>query len=47
MKYLLSKGAKPEQMKALGFGQTKWITSNTTDEGRAENRRVEFKVLGM
>jgi len=47
MKYLLSKGAKPEQMKAIGFGQTKWIASNLTEEGRAENRRVEFKVLGM
>jgi len=47
MKYLVSKGAKPEQLKALGFGQTKWIASNITPEGRAENRRVEFKVLGM
>jgi outer membrane protein OmpA-like peptidoglycan-associated protein len=47
MKYLISKGAKPEQLKALGFGQTKWIASNITPEGRAENRRVEFKVLGM
>ncbi len=47
MKYLVSKGAKPEQLKAIGFGQTKWIASNLTPEGRAENRRVEFKVLGM
>jgi len=45
--YLLSKGAKPAQMKALGFGQTKPIATNTTPEGKAENRRVEFKVLGM
>ena len=47
MTYLVSKGAKPAQMKALGFGQTKPIATNTTPEGKAENRRVEFKVLGM
>jgi outer membrane protein OmpA-like peptidoglycan-associated protein len=45
--YLLSKGGKSSQMKALGFGQTKPIATNTTPEGKAENRRVEFKVLGM
>jgi outer membrane protein OmpA-like peptidoglycan-associated protein len=43
----VSNGAKPEQLKAIGFGQTKWIASNITPEGRAEIRRVEFKVLGM
>ncbi|MEI8086599.1 MAG: carboxypeptidase regulatory-like domain-containing protein, partial [Paludibacter sp.] len=45
--YLTSKGAKPQQMKSLGFGQTKPIATNATPEGKAENRRVEFKVLGM
>ena len=47
MTYLLSKGAKPEQMKAFGFGQTKPITTNRTVVGKAENRRVEFKVVDM
>ena len=47
MTYLLSKGAKPEQMKAFGFGQTKPITTTKTVVGKAENRRVEFKVVDM
>ncbi|MEI6755225.1 MAG: carboxypeptidase regulatory-like domain-containing protein [Paludibacter sp.] len=47
MNYLISKGAKPAQMKAFGFGQTKPITTNKTVAGKAENRRVEFKVVDM
>jgi outer membrane protein OmpA-like peptidoglycan-associated protein len=47
MNYLISKGAKPEQMKAFGFGQTKWIATNKTVAGKAENRRVEFKVVSL
>ena len=47
MNYLVSKGAKPEQMKAFGFGQTKWIATNKTVAGKAENRRVEFRVVDL
>ena len=45
MDYLLSKGALPSQMRSFGYGQTKPITTNSTVEGKAENRRVEFKVI--
>ena len=45
-KYLISKGISPERLKAHGYGETKPITDNTTEEGRAKNRRTEFKVLG-
>lgn len=43
--YLLSKGVKTNQLKAVGYGQTKPIASNDTEEGRLQNRRVMFTVL--
>jgi len=43
--YLISQGIEPLRLKAQGFGETKPIDSNDTDDGRANNRRVEFTVL--
>jgi len=45
MRYLVRKGAKPEQMKAFGFGETRPLVSNKTAIGKAKNRRIEFKVV--
>jgi outer membrane protein OmpA-like peptidoglycan-associated protein len=42
--YLVSKGLVASSLTAQGFGKTKPIASNSTAEGRAENRRVEFEV---
>jgi OOP family OmpA-OmpF porin len=42
--YLAGKGIADGRMGAVGFGSEKPIASNETDEGRATNRRVEFKV---
>jgi outer membrane protein OmpA-like peptidoglycan-associated protein len=36
---------KREQFTAQGYGETRAIASNTTSEGMARNRRVEFVVL--
>lgn len=43
--YLVSKGVKPEQITAKGYGKTKPIADNKTAAGRAQNRRIEIKIL--
>jgi OOP family OmpA-OmpF porin len=43
--YLLSKGVEAKRLTTKAFGETKPIASNKTEEGRAKNRRVDFKVL--
>lgn len=42
--YLLSKGVAAERLSHDGFGESNFIGDNDTTEGRAENRRVEFKI---
>ncbi len=43
--YLISQGIDAARLQAHGYGETKPIDSNDTDEGRANNRRVEFTIL--
>jgi OOP family OmpA-OmpF porin len=43
--YLISQGIDSSRLTAHGYGEGKPIDSNDTDEGRANNRRVEFTVL--
>jgi OmpA-OmpF porin, OOP family len=40
--YLVSKGAKTEDLTTAGYGPDKPIANNATAEGRAQNRRIEF-----
>lgn len=42
MAYLASKGIAAARMTAIGYGDTRPIGDNATDEGRAMNRRVVF-----
>ena len=43
--YLISKGITQNQLEVKAFGQTQPITTNATEEGRAQNRRVQFVIL--
>jgi len=45
-KALINLGSEEERLKAVGYGETKPLVSNDTQENRRKNRRVEFKVLG-
>lgn len=42
--YLVNGGVKSERISPVGYGQTKPKVSNQTEEGRLENRRVEFRI---
>jgi outer membrane protein OmpA-like peptidoglycan-associated protein len=43
--YLVTKGIKSNRLVAKGFGATKPLADNKTEEGRAQNRRTEMRVL--
>ena len=42
--YLTGKGIKGERMTAKGYGETQPLVANDTDENKAKNRRVQFKI---
>ncbi len=43
--YVASQGIDKNRLQAHGYGEAKPIDTNDTDEGRANNRRVEFTIL--
>jgi OOP family OmpA-OmpF porin len=43
--YLVAHGVAQSRITATGYGDTKPVASNATDEGRAKNRRIEFRVV--
>lgn len=47
VKYLVSKGIVTTRLIAKGYGATVPIASNTTEEGRSQNRRTELKILSQ
>jgi outer membrane protein OmpA-like peptidoglycan-associated protein len=45
--YLVNKGIKANRMDYKGYGFSVPIASNESDEGRTQNRRTEFKIIGF
>lgn len=45
MSFLVSKGIDAKRLKANGYGSKQPICDNSTDEGRAMNRRIEAKIV--
>jgi len=43
--YLVLKGLDKQRIKWFGFGSTKPISANDSEDKRAQNRRVEFKLI--
>ncbi len=46
MGYLQGKGIAPARLSFKGLGPTKPVAGNDTPEGRAQNRRTEFVIVG-
>lgn len=46
-RYLVEQGIAPQRLRSQGFGESRPIASNNTEEGRRQNRRVEFQVLRL
>ncbi|PCC66878.1 Outer membrane protein OmpA [Nannocystis exedens] len=46
MEYLVKKGGLPKEMfTAKGFGESKPLSDESTEEGKENNRRVEFNIV--
>lgn len=43
--YLVKKGIAANRVKAKGFGDTKPVAPNDTEEGRKQNRRTEVNII--
>ena len=43
--FLVANGINPARLEAHGYGERMPIASNSTDEGRQINRRVEFRII--
>ncbi len=43
--YLIKNGVQKSRLTYKGYGSSEPVASNSTSEGRAQNRRVEFKII--
>jgi outer membrane protein OmpA-like peptidoglycan-associated protein len=45
VRWFVEHGVDPVRLQARGYGETRPLAENASDAGRAENRRVEFRLL--
>ena len=45
LEYLVTLGAPREGLESVGFGATRPLTDNSSEQDRAQDRRVEFSIL--
>ncbi len=45
--YLISQGIQPARINWKGYGETKPVSDNDSEEGRALNRRTEFTITAL
>ncbi|MEN9786343.1 MAG: hypothetical protein RLZZ299_1607 [Pseudomonadota bacterium] len=45
VRWFVEHGVDPVRLQARGYGETRPLAENDSDAGRAENRRVEFRLL--
>lgn len=43
--YIVAQGVSASQISSKGYGETKPVATNDTEEGKQQNRRVEFSIL--
>jgi outer membrane protein OmpA-like peptidoglycan-associated protein len=46
VRYLVQSGVDPDRLRAVGYGESQPVADNQSEEGRAANQRLEFRVLG-
>jgi len=44
VKYFVDQGSNPSKLSAVGYGEFRPLVPNSSEEGRAENRRVEIFI---
>ncbi len=45
--YLTTQDISPARLAYKGYGESKPVASNDTEDGRSQNRRTEFTVTGL
>jgi OOP family OmpA-OmpF porin len=45
-KYLIKQGISARRLSVRGAGESEPVADNSTEEGRAQNRRIELRAIG-
>lgn len=45
VRYLVARGVAPQRLRPYGYGEARPIVSNSSPEGRRQNRRIEISVV--